>query len=166
MLVDARTLSSGDDITADLCIVGGGAAGISIARTLDDSGIKIALIESGSETFDEATQSLYAGNIVGKPYPVHPDLARLRYFGGSTNHWGGTCWPLDAADFSPKSWVPDSGWPISFADVAPYLDRATELCELPSPRFGRDVWSPEMPPLPDLQPGARLDSDLWPRILG
>ena len=24
----------------------------------------------------------------------------------------------------------------------------------------------EMPPLPDLQPGARLDSDLWPRILG
>jgi choline dehydrogenase-like flavoprotein len=37
---------------------------------------------------------------------------------------------MDAADFEPKAWVPDSGWPIRRADIEPYLDQVHDILDL------------------------------------
>ena len=58
--------------------------------------------------------------------------SRLRFFGGSTNHWAGQCHPLDTIDFAERDWLPLSGWPISRVDMADYYDAARTLIGLPT----------------------------------
>ncbi len=132
MIIDARSIPSGTEITSDLCIVGGGAAVISIAQAFSESANKIALVESGGHEFDEDTQSLYDASIVGLDPGYSLTDSRLRFFGGSTNHWAGQCHPLDTIDFAERDWLPLSGWPISRVDMADYYDAARTLIGLPT----------------------------------
>ena len=48
---------------ADVCIVGAGAAGITIARELRGQPLRVAVLESGWLAPDPVTQSLYAGEV-------------------------------------------------------------------------------------------------------
>ncbi|MFO1059941.1 MAG: GMC family oxidoreductase [Dongiaceae bacterium] len=129
MLVDARTLPDGERLAFDLCIIGAGAAGITLAQALAGGGQRIALVESGGLDFDPAVQELYAGESVGLRYRLAE--TRLRYFGGSTNHWSGLCRPLDPLDFAERPWVPHSGWPFARGALEPFYERARPICELP-----------------------------------
>lgn len=126
---DFQTGSVGDTVEVDLCVVGAGAAGISIAREFADAKLNVCLVESGAFEYDVATQSLYAGENVGLPYYAL-DICRLRYFGGTTNHWSGQCAKLSALDFVRRSWVPHSGWPFSKSELDPYYERAQFVCGL------------------------------------
>ena len=49
MIVDARQLPDGSQLSARLCIIGGGMAGIAIARELRDAGMDVLILESGGE---------------------------------------------------------------------------------------------------------------------
>ena len=80
------------------------------------------LLESGGLDGDDATQALAHGLSSKTEYPV--DVTRLRYFGGTTNHWGGWCRPMDAWVFEHRPWVTDVGWPIGPDDLADYYRRA------------------------------------------
>jgi choline dehydrogenase-like flavoprotein len=133
MFVDGRSIEDGSVLTTDIAIIGAGAAGITIARELADSKIDVTLIESGGLDFEPDTQALYDGQSVGMSYPL--DSSRLRYFGGSTNHWGGWCRPFDALDFEQRDWVENSGWPITRDDLDPFYRRAIEVCQIPSFNF-------------------------------
>lgn len=129
MFVDANSLDPGARIEAEVCIVGAGAAGIALARTLARHGIGAVLLESGGMTQDADTQKLY--DLVN-PHPQYPfSMARIRFFGGSTNAWGGWCRPLDEEDFLPHSWVSESGWPIRRADLDPYYPEAMSILDIP-----------------------------------
>lgn len=66
--VDARTLPRGHRVQADLCIVGSGAAGLSLISELLNSSIRVAVLESGGFELDKETQDLNRGRIVGQPY--------------------------------------------------------------------------------------------------
>jgi len=139
MLADARGVPRGAELEADLCVIGGGAAGIALARALTGTPLRIVLLESGGLDFDPRTQALYKGPSVGLPYfPL--DAARLRYLGGSTNHWGGVSRPFEEFDFKPHSWIPHSGWPISKADLDPYYPEAEKVIRLPSDDFSAESW--------------------------
>ena len=127
-IIDARTLPAGTVLTPDLAIVGGGPAGISLALALADSGHYILLLESGGDAFDAKAQALYAGSQSGVAYTAL-DGGRLRYLGGSTNHWGGWCRPLDEIVFETRDWVPHSGWPFGRKEIEPYFARAQALVE-------------------------------------
>ena len=72
----------------DVTIVGAGAAGITLALKLSSMGKNVALIEAGGLEYSEESQQVYSARTVGDPY-FDLDLARLRYFGGTTNHWTG-----------------------------------------------------------------------------
>ena len=61
---------------------------------------------------------------------------RLRFFGGTSNHWGGWCRPLDAVDFEKRDKVPAPGWPISRQVLAPYFADALEVCEVATGGLG------------------------------
>ncbi|HET6521144.1 MAG TPA: GMC family oxidoreductase [Geminicoccaceae bacterium] len=129
MMLDARALPDGHRVHADGCVIGAGAAGITLAHELRDSGLKVALMEAGGRRFDAASQGLYEGEVADDtPHPP-PHLYRQRRFGGSTTIWGGRCVPFDGIDFERRDHVPDSGWPIAAAELAPYYLRAQELCE-------------------------------------
>ncbi len=129
MIIESNNFNSGVELNYDICIIGAGAAGITIAKELRLDSHKICLLESGGLDYSRKTQQLYCGQISGDRYSsLH--LSRLRYYGGSTNHWGGACLPLDDFDFSKRDWIPFSGWPISFADINPYYRRAHEFLEL------------------------------------
>ena len=78
------------------------------------------------------------------PETLH--TCRFRVFGGSSNRWGGWCRPLEPEDFAARSWVPQSGWPISAADLEPFYDDAAELLALPAARFDVAAWADVLPP--------------------
>lgn len=147
MLVDLSACEDGTGFEADLCIVGAGAAGITLARALRGTGLDVCLLESGGLDFDARTQALYEGESTGRPYyPL--DGARLRFFGGTTAIWGGRCVPLDDIDFAPRPGVPYSGWPLTADELAPYYRRTAELLELPFRHFDATLWRrvPASPP--------------------
>lgn len=139
MHVDAKNLVDNSEIRGDICIIGAGAAGISMALDLNDTSQKVILLEGGGFEYDEQVQKLYEGKTTGqKYYPL--SSTRLHYFGGTTGTWGGYCSPLDEMDFEERSWVPNSGWPISLKDLEPFYKKATDLFELQSENFNSDYW--------------------------
>ena len=126
--LDARSVPADTVLETDLAIVGGGPAGISLALALAGAPFKVTLLESGGLTFDDKTQALYAGTQTGVPY-LALNGSRLRYFGGSSNHWGGWTRPLDESDFQKHDWMPYSGWPFARKEIEPYFPRAQALVE-------------------------------------
>lgn len=145
LFIDALDLEDAAEISADICIVGAGAAGIALALELMKSGRTVALMEAGGLESDDQAQALYAGKIEGLNYtPL--EAARIRYFGGTTNHWSGWCWPLDPIDFEKRDWMPNSGWPISRADLDPYYLRAQPYCEIGKDDFSLQGWASEQEP--------------------
>ena len=121
------------ELRAQVCIVGGGAAGISLARQLGRAGRSVLLLEGGGLAYSQVSQSLYDGEAEGAVLDEHENYmisSRQRYFGGSSNHWNGWCRPLDAVDFAERPWVPHSGWPIDRAVLDPYYDRAAKLVRI------------------------------------
>ena len=132
MLHDARKITSGFTARADLCIVGAGAAGISLAVAFIGRPEKVVLLESGAFELEAATQNLYRGSFDG-PFATDGYLmsSRLRFFGGATNHWSGSVRPLDPIDFEKREWVPHSGWPITRAQLWPYYEQAVEVLDIP-----------------------------------
>ena len=129
MFIDSRTLPEDFLIEADICIIGGGGAGITLARDLAGARCSVALFESGGFDSSEPTQQLYDGKVMGQP--IHPlVIERLRFLGGSTNHWSGGCRPFDDEDFAQRSYVAESGWPIGHSDLEDYYRRAQTICQL------------------------------------
>jgi choline dehydrogenase-like flavoprotein len=110
-------------------IIGSGPAGVTISRKLAAAGIPVAILEAGGADYSDESQDFYKGKTVGDPY-FDLDITRLRYFGGCSNHWAGWCRVMDAVDFEPKAWVPDTGWPIRRVDLEPYLDEVHDILEL------------------------------------
>lgn len=129
MIEDARTIPEGSKITADLCIVGGGAAGISVALEYMKCGKSVVLLPGGGPNQTAAAIDLYRGRV--QPKGSHEPLEenRLRMWGGTTTVWGGRCVPFDPVDFAARPWVPHSGWPIRHEDLKDYVARACSLSE-------------------------------------
>lgn len=152
MIVDFAQRDTPSEFDTDLCIIGAGAAGIAIANEFHGSTFKILLVESGGLDFDASVQSLYDVENVGiARQPMI--LQRLRYFGGTTNHWDGRCAPLDPIDFEKREWIPHSGWPISRNELDPFYERAHSVCDLKSSIQNESVASlchiPSLPTDPD-----------------
>jgi choline dehydrogenase-like flavoprotein len=136
MFVDARKLPAGERHEAAVCIVGAGAAGITLAREFAGTSTDVIVLESGGLSHNAATQALARGKVIsdGKLGVEYSDLEveRVRFFGGATDHWGGDCRPLDPVDFLERPWVPHSGWPFGLAELAPYYRRAAPVVEIGS----------------------------------
>ncbi len=160
MFVDARTLPDGSDVEADICIIGCGAAGIMLARDLAGGSRRIAVFESGGFEFDEETQALYDGENVGQPFPPLA-MDRLRYFGGTTNHWEGSCRPFDPVDFESRDYVKNSGWPFGRDELEPYYRRAHDICQLGRYTYDPKDWSAKGALPFDFGPDGSLRSGIY-----
>ena len=157
MFFDGRTIERGSLLQGDVCIIGAGAAGLSIAQEFIHTEHKVILIESGDLEFDEQTQKLYEGELE----ELHLGQSRRRYFGGSTNCWMGRCRPLDDIDFKVRDWVPNSGWPISLDSLMPYYQRAATLLKIGSiEQFTSQNWDKELFPGQYFAPFKLADSKI------
>ncbi|MDF2156697.1 GMC family oxidoreductase [Algoriphagus sp. CAU 1675] len=139
MHTDARTIETGSILEGDICIVGAGAAGISLALEWNNSGKNVILLEGGGFQVETEIQDLYRGKTTGQRYfPLQS--ARLHYFGGTTGHWSGFCSDFDPIDFEKRDWVPHSGWPIKRADLDPFYERAQKILDLGPYQYNLDYW--------------------------
>src|SRR5512147_3296178 len=114
MIDDAKLIENGTPFHTDICIIGGGAAGISLAVEFLGHEYSVLIVESGAFARDAETQALYEGDVVDETLhsPLH--TYRQRRFGGSTTIWGGRCTPLDPIDFEKRPYMPASGWPFGY----------------------------------------------------
>lgn len=157
MIIAADGIDHDEVIDADVCIVGAGPAGLSLADELLGGPHRVVVLESGSKVPDESETDLTGGEVVGYPYhPLHE--SRIRAVGGTWHGWHEyfRTRPLDPVDFEPRPWVPGSGWPLSPADLDPCFDRATRLLDLGGPGWGPEA-SPAHAGRTPLADGEDLD---------
>jgi choline dehydrogenase-like flavoprotein len=135
----------GQRLVADVCIIGSGAAGLTLASELRDSGLRVIVLSGGPEQVTARAQALYETEMAGLRMSGAQDL-RFRVHGGSTRRWAGQLLPLVEEDFTAREWVPHSGWPLSLAELAPYYTRASASLGTASfPQGARPAWPREMP---------------------
>jgi choline dehydrogenase-like flavoprotein len=148
MIIDSNSIPRDTSLVADVCVVGSGAAGISLALALSDHGVSVLLLEAGYAHEDRRTQALYDGEVANELLHSPPDKYRLRRFGGSTLIWGGRCVPFDAIDFEAREFVQSSGWPIPYDEVAAFYPAANALAEAGRCEYDADkVFGPGAEPL-------------------
>lgn len=110
----------------EVAVVGAGPAGIVMALELARKGHDVLLIESGGRRPDERTQALGDAAMADPAKHVAMGLATRRQIGGASNIWGGRCVPYDPIDFERRPFIPHSDWPITYEDIAPYFQRASD----------------------------------------
>ena len=114
-------------LRANICIVGGGAAGITLACELAKTSLAVLVLEAGGFSRNASLVTDFSGDSE-RPHP-EPSLFREFAFGGTTRLWGGRCVPFDPIDFEQREHVPNSGWPINYEDVALYYPQALAYCD-------------------------------------
>jgi len=140
-IIFANELDAGSELRSKVCVIGGGAAGITLVRALASNGIDSLLIESGTEEFDGPTQELYAGRA-----ERYFDLTttRLRYLGGTTNHFAGQSRPFESIDLEAQPWRGDVGWPISHAELMANMAEATRVMGFTEDEWATSSWFPDL----------------------
>jgi choline dehydrogenase-like flavoprotein len=160
---DSAGIASNTEIRADICVIGSGAAGITLARLLNQTELDAVVLEAGGLERDlNAEGDAFAIDEVGIP-PRNPIPSRGRWFGGSTNLWFGRIATPDPIDFEPRPWVPYSGWPITLSQLRPWFEEAARILDVPHfDKIEIDKW-PSNPTIETFvtRGGANLDVFLW-----
>jgi len=107
----------------DLCIIGSGPAGMTLARELSRSGFAIAVLESGRR---QPTRRGDALRLVQSEGIQIKEYSRERVLGGSSTAWSGLSAPLDEIDLEDRPWLRHSGWPLARDELLAYWDAAAE----------------------------------------
>jgi choline dehydrogenase-like flavoprotein len=138
MIIDYYDAAAPQHYSCDICLIGSGAATLALLTKLYDTPYRIVVLEGGGGEVTAQQQELYYAAT-----PHHPlsgaQEGRFRVFGGSTVKWGGQALPLDPADFTPRPWVPFSGWPISYEEVAQYYAEVDEFLKVEPHAYEADI---------------------------
>ena len=140
MLIDGSSLNERVELSADICICGGGVAGLVLAKELAAKFHKVIVLESGGESYTQEAQDLYAPSVANKSFYPDPSYSRLRFLGGASNHWENNTSPLDPIDFERRPWIPNSGWPIRFKDLEKYYSVAERYCGVKGNGYDTAFW--------------------------
>lgn len=146
MLIDCNEVAEGGRLEADLCIVGAGPAGITLAREFAGSDVRVCVLESGDLKSSVRTHRLTGGPSVGASY--HRLLvSRDRGVGGSSLRFplseGWHARAMDPIDFEQRPGVPHSGWPMTRAQLEPYFRRAHVVSDLGPYTYDPSDWESE-----------------------
>ncbi|WP_181707675.1 FAD-dependent oxidoreductase [Chthonobacter rhizosphaerae] len=128
MIEDARSLSPGETVIADVCVVGAGVAGITLGLDLAGRGLSVVVLEGGGVRRSASSDALYDCRVEGTVDDY--SKSRSRYLGGSSNCWTGWCQPISRTDMASRDWVRASGWPVAHEDLIAHARRAAAILEV------------------------------------
>jgi choline dehydrogenase-like flavoprotein/predicted dehydrogenase len=140
-IFDLDQLDDDSSLDADLCIVGSGPAGISIAAEFAKTHLNVLVLESGGVDDEPDTQALYKIESTGAPRILDQWNLRRRILGGSSHVWTGRCAPFDEIDFERRPWISHSGWPINRKDLSEHQRRAAGNLGLAARGYDESLWS-------------------------
>jgi choline dehydrogenase-like flavoprotein len=123
------------DFAADVCVIGSGPVGVATALALAGKGFRVLVLESGGRTPEPAAEDLARAENLRPDNHFEPHTAVGRRLGGSSSLWAGRCVPFDPIDFRARPWLGLPAWPITEADLAPYLAPALEALAAGAPVF-------------------------------
>lgn len=135
-----------DTVRADVCVIGAGPAGLTLAHELLGSGLQVLVLEAGPARPPGGGVDVHTTVNVGLPYA--PDTTRSSGVGGSSLRWDvetplGSCFvrlkELDELDFGSRPEVGSAGWPLSRSTLEPHYRRARDLLGLGPADDGRDT---------------------------
>lgn len=137
---------------AQICVVGSGPVGLSLAVECARKGIRTLLLEAGGEAAMPQIQQLSDAHLVEPARHDDMSIAVARRLGGTSHLWGGRCLPFDPIDFKPRDGV-DARWPVSYKEMAAYLPRAVAATQ-----SGAPVYVAEEHLRPDVDDAFSLDT--------
>ncbi|RZT84452.1 choline dehydrogenase-like flavoprotein [Pseudonocardia sediminis] len=160
MIIDARRALPGSSFDAEVCVIGSGPAGATVAAELADRGLRVIVLEGGGTGRDRTADDTYRG-VAGEGAHDPVEAVRQKRLGGTSAVWGGRCAPLDDVDFSEREWIPDARWPIAHDELRRYYGRAQRHldageCEYSAAASGFPDPSPEV-----TETDALRWDDLW-----
>src|SRR5438128_5816851 len=127
LFVQASTVADGEVVEADVCVAGGGVAGLVTALELETTGVRVALVERGEDPEEGEVEGSYpplgstrAGGVGGTAALWSAELA--------PGELGARYAPLAPVDFEAREGMPWSGWPFDRARLEPFYARAHALC--------------------------------------
>jgi len=159
---DLDRLPPDTELTTEVCIVGSGPAGATLAAELAGSALRVLVVESGGREPEAAVAALNEVENVGAARVANQDLMRTRVLGGTSRIWTGRCGELDEIDYVDRPWVAHSGWPLAGDELRPFLDRARAYLGLGPNVYDERLWAllGRRPPRPAL-PESRLVPRFW-----
>ena len=165
MQIDLETVPPGraEPFRSQVCIVGGGIAGLVLATALASSGIEVHLLEAGGLTPEDRSQALYAAGMAGTLH-TGTTQGRFRTFGGSSTQWGGQLLPYPNDVFSPPPGVPSAGWPLWRSDLSPFYAQVEDLLGAGHEPYTADLYRNFGRTLPEAllhDPGLILRASKW-----
>lgn len=129
----------------DVCIVGAGPAGIALALQCETRGLSVCLVDAGGYKPKRVEPALTNIDILDEEHHAPLAHAVRQAFGGTSWAWGGGCVPFDPIDFEQREYVPHSGWPISYKEIAGWYGAAAQVLgcgsadfSLPGPDWALD----------------------------
>ncbi|HEV3121650.1 MAG TPA: GMC family oxidoreductase [Isosphaeraceae bacterium] len=158
MICDFNELENQATLATDVCVIGSGAAGITIALEFIGTAFNVVLLAGGGQRHEPESQRLYESDLVGLFHQSIHD-GRARVHGGTTTLWAGQALPLDEIDFKPRDWVAHSGWPFTRELLEPFYRRAECVMRVPTHTYDERSWPP-----PARRPPAYDPAKLRPRI--
>ena len=131
MILNSDAVSSLNSNNYDIIIFGSGPASYAICKYLNNKNLKILVVEAGGFDFSDKSNDYYMGTQSGNvQYPLHH--SRLRFLGGTSNHWGGTCRYLDEIDFESKLNNDNFKWPINKHHLDEHYKEALKILDIDS----------------------------------
>jgi choline dehydrogenase-like flavoprotein len=146
-MLDSSTFAGADALPGilrcDICIIGTGPAGTTIARELSNTPLRVTVLESGGTERKKETDDLNEIESIGWPREMDQWRVRNRVVGGTSGTWGGRCAPFNEIDLEARDWIPYSGWPFKMDELVPYYQRGEKHLGLGegSEFSGDRVWS-------------------------
>lgn len=134
MHIDLETPDLQSTFRSDICVIGGGVAGILLAARLGQNGRHVHLLEAGGLELEERSQKLYCADMVGYRHTGTTD-GRFRTFGGSSTRWGGQLLPYTDDVLHPASRLGLPSWPIELAELEPYYREVQQAMGVPVSPF-------------------------------
>ncbi|WP_108459860.1 FAD-dependent oxidoreductase [Devosia naphthalenivorans] len=122
----------------EYCIIGGGMAGLFIARRLAEAGRRVAVLESGRLGFDQQIHEL---NTIVDSYGYYSRAldGRYRGLGGSSSRWGGRLVPIYGHETAKRDHLGLEGWPLDYRELQPYGREIEAAFGLPPGSFGKEA---------------------------
>jgi len=118
MLFDANIDGYSSSNFYDYCVIGSGPSGITTALNIN-SKRSVFLAEGGSLNYSDISQINYDHGYTENYFENNQWPYRLRYFGGTSNHWGGNVYAYNREDV-----------PIDYEDYLRYEDEAKKILEI------------------------------------